>query len=300
MTAYDLLVQADSGLAYLSGTPEAPGRVGVSVCDIACGMSAYQEVLRALYARTRGGRGRAVEVSLYGSIADWMNVPYLQLRYGGHAPARLGLQHPTIPPYGAAPCGDGRAILLSIQNRRRGRRRGGGVGRMMELEALLFDTFGTLVDWRGSLIEDLSALGARRGFSADWAAFADAWRGEYVPSMDRVRRGETPWTPLDALHRESFDVLAKRFGFDGVLDEADRVWCIDRWHRLRPWPDTVAGLTRLRSRYILGTLSNGNVRLLLDLARSAPLPMDAIFSAEHFRHPKRDPEVYPGALAPLA
>src|SRR5260370_248213 len=122
MKAYDLLVQAESGLAYLSGTPEAPGRVGVSVCDIACGMSAYQEVLRALYARTRGGRGRAVEVSLYGSIADWMNVPYLQLRYGGHAPARLGLQHPTIAPYGAYPCGDGRAILLSIQNEREWRR----------------------------------------------------------------------------------------------------------------------------------------------------------------------------------
>jgi 2-haloacid dehalogenase len=171
---------------------------------------------------------------------------------------------------------------------------------MMELEALLFDTFGTLVDWRTSLIEDLSEFGARRGIGADWAAFADAWRGEYVPSMDRVRRGEAPWTPLDALHRESFDALAKRFGFDGALDEADRAWCVDRWHRLRPWPDTVAGLTRLRSRYILGTLSNGNVRLLLDLARSAPLPMDAIFSAEHFRHYKRDAQVYRGAVELLA
>jgi 2-haloacid dehalogenase len=170
----------------------------------------------------------------------------------------------------------------------------------MELEALLFDTFGTLVDWRTSLNEDLTAFGARRGISADWAAFADAWRAEYVPSMDRVRRGEAPWTPLDALHRESFDALAKRFGFDGALDEADRVWCVDRWHRLRPWPDTVAGLTRLRSRYILGTLSNGNVRLLIDLARSAPLPMDAIFSAEHFRRYKRDAEVYRGAIELLA
>ncbi len=122
MKAYDLLVQAEAGLAYLSGTPEAPGRVGVSVCDIACGMSAYGEVLRALYARSRSGVGRAVEVSLYGSIADWMNVPYLQLRYGGHEPARLGLQHPTIAPYGAYPCGDGRSILLAIQNEREWRR----------------------------------------------------------------------------------------------------------------------------------------------------------------------------------
>src|ERR1700680_3007908 len=170
----------------------------------------------------------------------------------------------------------------------------------MELEALLFDTFGTLVDWRTSLIEDLTAFGARRGISADWAAFADAWRGEYVPSMERVRRGEAPWTPLDALHRESFDALAKRFGFDGALDEADREWCVDRWHRLRPWPDTVAGLTRLRSRYILGTLSNGDVRLLTDLAKYAPLPMDVIFSAELFGHYKPDPEVYRGAVALLA
>jgi itaconate CoA-transferase len=122
MKAYDLLVQAESGLAYLSGTPESPGRVGVSVCDIACGMSAYQEVLRALYARSRSGVGRAVEVSLYGSIADWMNVPYLQHRYGGHVPARLGLQHPTIAPYGAYPCGDGRTVLLAIQNEREWRR----------------------------------------------------------------------------------------------------------------------------------------------------------------------------------
>jgi 2-haloacid dehalogenase len=170
----------------------------------------------------------------------------------------------------------------------------------MELEALLFDTFGTLVDWRTSLIDDLSAFGAQRGIAADWPGFVDAWRGEYVPAMNRVRRGEEPWAPLDALHRASFDALAARFGIDGALDEADRVWCVDRWHRLRPWPDTVAGLTRLRARYILGTLSNGNVRLLLDLARSAPLPMDAIFSAELFRHYKRDPEVYRGAVELLA
>ena len=164
------------------------------------------------------------------------------------------------------------------------------------VEALVFDTFGTLVDWRTSLIEDLTTLGAERGIVVDWPAFVDAWRGAYAPSMDRVRHGEQPWTPLDALHRESFTRLATQYGFENVLDESARRWCVDRWHRLRPWPDTVAGLSRLRTRYLLGTLSNGNVRLLADLAKSAPLPMDLILSAELFRHYKPDPEVYRGAI----
>ena len=150
------------------------------------------------------------------------------------------------------------------------------------------------------MIDDLTAFGDERGLVVDWADFVDAWRGAYLPSMDRVRRGELPWTPLDALHRESFDALAVRFGIDGVLDEAARRWCADRWHRLRPWPDTVAGLTRLRERYVLGTLSNGNVRLLADLVKSAPLPIDVVLSAELFRHYKPDPEVYRGAAELLA
>jgi 2-haloacid dehalogenase len=168
------------------------------------------------------------------------------------------------------------------------------------VEALLFDVFGTLVDWRGSLIDDLTAFGTDSGIVADWPALVDAWRGAYVPSMDRVRRGERPWASLDTLHRESFDALAGRYGIAGALDDAARRWCVDRWHRLRPWPDTVAGLTRLRKRFILGTLSNGNVRLLADLAKDAPLPMDVIFSAELFRHYKPDPETYCGAVALLA
>jgi 2-haloacid dehalogenase len=167
-------------------------------------------------------------------------------------------------------------------------------------QALLFDVFGTLVDWRTSLIEDLSAFGAEHAIEADWPALVDAWRGQYVPAMDRVRRGERPWTVLDTLHRESFDELAERFGFAARLTEDDRRWCVDRWHHLRPWPDTVAGLKRLRENHILGTLSNGNVRLLTDLARHAPLPMDLILSAELFQHYKRDPEVYRGAIALLA
>jgi 2-haloacid dehalogenase len=168
------------------------------------------------------------------------------------------------------------------------------------VDALLFDVFGTLVDWRTSLIDDLTAFGSERGLVADWPAFVDLWRGMYMPSMDRVRRGDRPWTSLDALHRESFDALADQFDIAGGLDEDARRWCVDRWHRLRPWPDAVAGLTRLRTRYILATLSNGNVRLLTDLAKHAPLPMDVIFSAELFGHYKPDPEVYRGAVALLA
>ena len=118
MKAYDLLIQAETALALVTGSPQEPGRVGVSVCDIACGMSAYENVLRALFARERTGRGRGVEASLFHSLADWMNVPYLQYRYGGFTPVRPGLHHPTIAPYGIYTCGDGLGILFSIQNER--------------------------------------------------------------------------------------------------------------------------------------------------------------------------------------
>ncbi|MEO7038977.1 MAG: haloacid dehalogenase type II [Candidatus Elarobacter sp.] len=176
----------------------------------------------------------------------------------------------------------------------------GDPGEPLALEAILFDTFGTLVDWRTSLIDDLSAFGAQRGLTVDWPAFVDAWRGAYRPSMERVRRGDVPWMPLDALHRASFDELAAAHRIDGRLDAADRAWCVDRWHRLRPWDDVVAGLTRLRARFIVGTLSNGNVRLLVDLARTASLPLDLIFSAETFRRYKPDPQTYRGAIELLA
>ncbi len=116
--AYDLLVQAETGLAGINGTAEGPARVGVSVTDIAAGMTALQAILQALIGRGRTGRGRGLEVSLFHATADWMNVPYLQHRYGGHTPARCGLAHPTIAPYGAFTCGDGKAVLFSIQNER--------------------------------------------------------------------------------------------------------------------------------------------------------------------------------------
>jgi crotonobetainyl-CoA:carnitine CoA-transferase CaiB-like acyl-CoA transferase len=116
--AYDLLIQAESGLCAINGTEEGPARVGVSVCDIAAGMTAHQAILQALFARERTGEGRAIEVSLFHAMADWMNVPYLQYRYGGRHPGRHGLKHPTLAPYGAFDCADGKPVLISIQNER--------------------------------------------------------------------------------------------------------------------------------------------------------------------------------------
>jgi len=116
--AYDLLIQAESGLCAINGTPDGPARVGVSVCDIAAGMTAFQAILQALIARGRTGEGRLIDVSLFGAMADWMNIPYLQHRYGGATPTRQGLKHPTIAPYGAFDCADGKTILISIQNER--------------------------------------------------------------------------------------------------------------------------------------------------------------------------------------
>jgi len=116
--AYDLLIQAESGLSGVTGTPDGPARVGVSVCDIAAGMTAHAAILEALIGRGITGRGRHVEVSLFGAMADWMNVPYLQHRYGGFTPGRHGLSHPTIAPYGAFPCADGKVLLVSVQNDR--------------------------------------------------------------------------------------------------------------------------------------------------------------------------------------
>ncbi|MBO0902171.1 CaiB/BaiF CoA transferase family protein [Jiella sonneratiae] len=116
--AYDLLIQAESGLSAINGTEEGPARVGISVCDIAAGMTAYQAILEAVIGRLATGRGRHVEVSLYHAMADWMNVPYLQHRYGGKAPTRQGLRHPTIAPYGAFDCADGKTLLVAVQNDR--------------------------------------------------------------------------------------------------------------------------------------------------------------------------------------
>ncbi len=158
-------------------------------------------------------------------------------------------------------------------------------------KALAFDVFGTVVDWRSSVIRAGEELGRRKGLDVDWPAFADAWRGRYAPSMDRVRRGELPWTNLDGLHRASLEELLDEFGIEGLSEEEkddfNRVW-----HRLEPWADSVEGLTRLKRRYTLTPLSNGNVALLTNMAKRSGLPWDLILCAELARHYKPDPETY--------
>lgn len=162
------------------------------------------------------------------------------------------------------------------------------------VRALVFDVFGTVVDWRGSIVREAGALARAKGLALDAAAFADAWRAGYQPAMQRVRSGAVGWTSIDTLHREILDTLIPRFGLDS-LDEAERAHLNRAWHRLDPWPDTVAGLTRLKARTTIATLSNGNVALLVDMARHAKLPWDTVLSAELMGHYKPDPETYLGA-----
>jgi len=162
------------------------------------------------------------------------------------------------------------------------------------ISALTFDVFGTVVDWRGSIIRAGERLAREKGVQADWTAFADAWRAGYRPAMDRVRRGDLGWTKIDDLHRMILDELIPQFGLE-MLTEADRAELNRVWHRLDPWPDAVSGLIRLRERYILATLSNGNVALLVNMAKRAGLPWDCVLSAELFRHYKPDSAVYLGA-----
>ena len=157
--------------------------------------------------------------------------------------------------------------------------------------ALVFDVFGTVVDWRSSIIRELEEFGRERRLAADWTALADAWRAGYQPAMERVRKGEIGWTVLDDLHRETLEALLPKFGIGGLL-EAEIRHLVHAWHRLDPWPDAVKGLARLKRRYIIGTLSNGNVALLLGIAKRAGLPWDMIFSAELARHYKPAPETY--------
>jgi 2-haloacid dehalogenase len=159
------------------------------------------------------------------------------------------------------------------------------------VKALVFDVFGTTVDWRTSLIEEATAFGARKGVAIDWTTLVDRWRANYQPSMQRVRSGELPWTKLDVLHRMTLDQLLRDFDVQG-LEEAEIDWLNRAWHRLKPWPDVISGLTRLRKKFVIGTLSNGNVSLLTNMAKSAGLPWDCIFSAELARHYKPDVETW--------
>ena len=163
------------------------------------------------------------------------------------------------------------------------------------VRALICDVFGTVVDWRGSIIREGRALGRRKGIDIDWAAFTDAWRAGYRPAMDKVRTGRLPWMNIDSLHRLILDGLIAQFGIR-KLKEADKDHLNRVWHRLRPWPDSVRGLTRLKRKFIISPLSNGNVALLTNMAKNGGLPWDCVLSAELFRHYKPDPESYLGAV----
>ena len=164
-----------------------------------------------------------------------------------------------------------------------------GIG--SEVRALVFDTFGTVVDWRTSVTRDVQELAKRKGVTLDAAAFADAWRAAYGPSMNRVRTGELPWTKLDALHRMSLEKILVEFKVPS-LTETEKDTLNRAWHRLQPWPDAVGGLTRLKKKFIIAPLSNGNISLMTDLAKHAGLPLDCILGAELARHYKPDREVY--------
>jgi len=162
------------------------------------------------------------------------------------------------------------------------------------VKALVFDVFGTVVDWRTSVAREVEALAKRKSLTVDGAAFADAWRAGYAPSMNRVRTGELPWTPLDRLHRMTLDSLLVTFGFTGLSEQ--EVADLNRaWHRLQPWSDTVPGLTRLKRKFTIAPLSNGNIALMTNMARHAKLPWDCILGAELVRHYKPDREVYQSA-----
>ena len=161
----------------------------------------------------------------------------------------------------------------------------------MAFKALLFDVFGTVMDWRGSIIAEGQAFGRARGFDVDWAAFADGWRAKYQPAMQRVRDGQIGWVKLDDLHRQNLDELLEEMAITCLtrdeIDHWNRVW-----HRLNAWPDAVEGLTKLKNKFILATLSNGNVALIVNMAKHAGLPWDAVLGAEVAGHYKPQPEAY--------
>jgi 2-haloacid dehalogenase len=164
------------------------------------------------------------------------------------------------------------------------------------VRAVVFDTFGTVVDWRGSLTRALNDFGQERGLEAPWERIADRWRAAYQPNLDRVRRGELGWTILDELHHDALVELLPEFGI-ASLPETDLRFLTGCWHRLSAWPDAVDGLHRLKRKYVIGPLSNGNLSLLVNLAKFAELPWDVVFGADLFRHYKPDSETYLGVCA---
>jgi len=159
------------------------------------------------------------------------------------------------------------------------------------LKAVTFDVFGTVVDWRTSIAREVESLAVKKKFAVDGQRFADTWRKLYQPSMTEVRDGKVPWTVLDDLHRMNLLQVLETFGIDQLAEE--EIEHLNRaWHRLDPWPDAVAGLQRLKQHYIIGTLSNGNVALIVNMAKFSELPWDVVLGAEIARHYKPQPEAY--------
>jgi len=163
------------------------------------------------------------------------------------------------------------------------------------IKALTFDTFGTVVDWRTSIIDDVHTFGRRKGITIDGEAFVDEWKTCYRPGMDAVRSGKWPWRTVDQIYRLKLEEILPAYGVNG-LTENEKVYLNRVWHRLNPWPDAVAGLARLKKKYIIAPLSNGDVACLVNMAKHGGLPWDVILCAEIFRHYKPDREVYLGAI----
>jgi len=166
-----------------------------------------------------------------------------------------------------------------------------------DIRALVFDVFGTLVDWRTSIAREVTTLLGARGIAVDGDAFADAWRDQYQPAMEEVRAGRIPFSKLDLLHRRNLDVVLRDFGLDARVDEAPRRELNLAWHRLDAWPDVTTGLQRLRERFRVAPCSNGNISLMVDLARRNGFPWDAILGAELARDYKPKAVVYLSAAA---
>jgi 2-haloacid dehalogenase len=165
---------------------------------------------------------------------------------------------------------------------------------LANVKALVFDTFGTVVDWRSSVVAEGMAWGKAKNLNINWVDFADHWRLGYQPAMDKVRKGEIPWTRLDDLHRMILEELLEEFKIEGLTEEEKVSWT-HVWRRLKPWPDSVEGLTRIKKKYVIAPLSNGNLALMTNLAKLGGLPWDAILGSELVRHYKPDREVYVSA-----
>src|SRR5215831_12937464 len=246
---------------------------------------------------SRPSQPRALAAARVGLAAVGLLLLSIQL----HRPA--GVLHPRGLHQGGSPrgtAGGGPPLRRSHRASGRGGFREGAAlaahasrgGLAMAIKALTFDVFGTVVDWRSSIFREGEAFGRAKGITGvDWQLFADKWRGLYQPAMDEVRSGRRPFVKLDVLHRESLDKLVAEFGIKG-LTEADLDHLNRAWHRLDPWPDSVPGLQRMKKKYILATLSNGNVALMVNMARRAGLPWDAVLGAEVARHYKPQPEAY--------